>query len=118
MIINDLEIYKLSIDLATSIYSTTKHFPKDETFGLVSQMRRASISIGANISEGFGRSSKNECIRFCKIARGSLKELEFLILACKKLGLVNNSNFNILSNKIRNLGVKSYNYLISVKNNN
>ena len=72
----NLEAWKESINFVTEIYTLTKKFPKEELWGLTSQIRRASISIPSNIAEGYGRKSKTEYSRFLDIARGSLFELE------------------------------------------
>jgi len=74
----DLEVWKFSIVLAGDIYRTTEKYPKSETFGIVSQMRRAAVSIGANIAEGAARQSKKEFIRFLYISLGSASELDTL----------------------------------------
>lgn len=72
----ELIIWQKSMLLVTSLYSATKEFPKDETFGLTSQLRRCSVSIPSNIAEGFGRNSDSEFNRFLTIAMGSLYELQ------------------------------------------
>lgn len=72
----DLNVWKDSMDLATDIYTLTRAFPRDEMFGLTSQMRRAATSIPANIAEGFGRAQRKVFVQFLRIAQGSLKELE------------------------------------------
>lgn len=72
----DLTVYKTSIDLVIDIYQQSKNFPDSEKFGLTSQIRRASVSIPSNISEGAARSSKKEFIRFLYIALGSVAEIE------------------------------------------
>ncbi len=74
----DLEVWKSSIVLAGDIYRTTEKYPKSETFGIVSQMRRAAVSIGANIAEGAARQSRKEFIRFLYISLGSASELDTL----------------------------------------
>ena len=72
----DLEIWQRGLDLATSVYSVTKAFPKEEVYGLTSQMRRAAVSVPSNIAEGFNRRSNRDYGRFLYIALGSLGELE------------------------------------------
>ncbi len=72
----DLDVWKKAMDLAVQCYILTKKFPKEEGFGLVSQMKRAAISIPANIAEGKSRQYSKEFIQFLSIAQGSLCELE------------------------------------------
>ncbi len=72
----DLDIWKLGKSIVIEVYTTTKTFPQDETYGLVSQLRRAAVSIPSNIAEGFNRFQNNEYRRFLYIALGSCAELE------------------------------------------
>ena len=72
----DLIIWQKSMSLVTEIYKVTKSFPKDETYSLISQMRRCAISIPSNIAEGYGRKSTSDYIRFLNITMGSLYELQ------------------------------------------
>lgn len=72
----DLDVWIKSRAFVKEVHLFTKDFPKDETYGLVSQMRRSAISIPSNIAEGYGRQYKKESIHFFQIARGSLYELE------------------------------------------
>lgn len=72
----DLIVWQKSVALVTEIYKTTKAFPKDETYGLIAQMRRCAVSIPSNIAEGYGRNSSSDYIRFLRIAMGSLYELQ------------------------------------------
>ena len=78
----DLEVWKKSIDLAEWIYRVSKTFPPDERFGLTSQIRRAAVSVPANIAEGAARTGTGEFLQFLSVASGSLAEVEtFLVLA-------------------------------------
>ena len=76
MIYKDLEVWKLSMNLVVEVYQATGNFPKEELFGLVSQIRRTAVSIPSNIAEGCGRKSSKEYIQFLYISKGSLLELE------------------------------------------
>jgi four helix bundle protein len=71
----DLETWQLARELRRDVYSVCKSFPKDETFGLISQIKRAASSVTANIAEGFGRFSYQENIQFCRQSRGSVYEV-------------------------------------------
>jgi len=81
----DLEVWKRSIDLVIKIYDLSKRLPSDEKFGLLSQIKRSSISIPSNIAEGAGRKSTKEYLRFLDIANGSLSELETQLIIIEKL---------------------------------
>ena len=83
---NELIAYKKSFELTKEIYSLTKGFPKEEIYGIVSQLRRAVVSIPANISEGYMRGSK-EYLHFLRIALGSAAETETLLLLSQELNL-------------------------------
>jgi four helix bundle protein len=89
----DLEVWKQSIDLVTDIYKITEGFPKSEEFGLRSQVRRASVSISANISEGAARNSTKEFIQFLYIGLGSLSELETLLIISENLKFMQSGPF-------------------------
>lgn len=88
----DLDVWKKSIDLVAQIYEISKIFPKEEMFGLQSQIRRAAVSIPSNISEGASRNSKKEFIQFLYIALGSASETETQIIVAKKIGYLNNAD--------------------------
>jgi four helix bundle protein len=75
----DLDAWKISIQLVNEVYNLTSEFPKDELYSLTSQTRRAAVSIPANIAEGMGRQYKKDTIQFLHVARGSLYELETLV---------------------------------------
>ena len=79
----DLSAWQRARELVVAVYELSMHFPSDERFGLISQIRRSAISVPSNIAEGYGRGSSVDYARFLRIARGSLYEVETqLILAC------------------------------------
>ena len=80
-----LKVWKEAINLVKTIYSETRHLPKEEHFGLMSQMRRSAVSIPSNIAEGAARRSLKESIQFFTIARGSISELDTQLIICRKL---------------------------------
>ena len=81
-------------ELVLYIYKVTKNFPKDELFGLVSQMRRAAVSIIANIAEGYGRFHYKDKINFYIIARGSSAEVQNYLIVSKNLGYLTEKEYN------------------------
>jgi four helix bundle protein len=92
----DLRVWSRAHELTIDVYHATKEFPKEELFGLTSQMRRAASSIGANIAEGSGRRSDGELTRFLHIARGSAAELEYHLLLARDLDFLPGSKFQML----------------------
>lgn len=80
----DLEVWKLAIDLADSVYEYCKTLPPDERFGLVSQLQRAAVSVAANIAEGSARESTKEFLRHLSIAQGSLAEVQTLLVIARR----------------------------------
>jgi four helix bundle protein len=81
----DLNIWQRSMDLVEFVYRITEDLPSKESFGLVTQMRRAAISVPSNIAEGYGRQSTGSYSQFLSIARGSLFELETQVEICIRL---------------------------------
>ncbi len=94
----DLKVWEKGHELTLAIYRATKSFPKDELYGLTSQLRRAASSIPANIAEGCVRGSSAEFRRFLLIALGSASELEYHILLSHELGYFNKSQCESMSN--------------------
>ncbi len=86
----ELEVWKKSHKFVLEIYILTKDFPKEEFYGLTSQIRRASISIPANIAEGYKRKGKADKIRFYNISQSSLEEVKYFLFLSKELGYINN----------------------------
>ncbi|MBB4806459.1 four helix bundle protein [Chryseobacterium defluvii] len=89
----ELLVWQKSIDFVTKMYKATEVFPKDEMYGLASQIRRASVSIPSNIAEGNSRRSKPDYLQFLKIARGSCAELETQLIISKNLGFLNEADY-------------------------
>lgn len=100
----NLDIWKKSITLATCIYTLTRQFPKEEVYGLTSQIRRAVISISSNIAEGAGRGTKKDFLRFIMIALGSLNEVESQIHVSRQLHYLTDAECKEILNKVRELG--------------
>jgi four helix bundle protein len=84
----DLDVWRLGMEMATEIYRLTRAFPADERYGLISQMRRAAVSIPTNIAEGYGRELSGSYLQFLRIAQGSAKELQTLIDISSRLGFL------------------------------
>ncbi|RXP45909.1 four helix bundle protein [Lutibacter sp. HS1-25] len=87
----DLIVWQKAMDFVFEIYKLTSNFPSDEKFGLISQMRRSSVSIPSNIAEGAARNSTKDYVRFLYISLGSLSELETQIIIAHKLNYVEHS---------------------------
>jgi four helix bundle protein len=90
----DLDVWKISMQVVKEVYLLSKKFPKEETFGLTSQCRRAAVSITANIAEGLGRQYKKDTIQFLPISRGSLYEVEALLNVALTIEIINEDDFN------------------------
>ena len=88
-----LDVWHKAIEFADTVYSVTKGFPSDERFGLTNQMRRAAVSVSANIAEGTSRSSRSDYARFVEIATGSLFEVVSQSVISKRLGLQSEADY-------------------------
>ncbi|MFH1228228.1 MAG: four helix bundle protein [Planctomycetota bacterium] len=115
---DDLDVYKLSFDLADWIYDLTANFPEDEKYNLVSQLKRAGTSIGANIAEGYGRFHYKENQQFCRQARGSLTECKHHILFSHKRKYVTDGEKELFISRYTILKIKLNNYIKSIGNKN
>ena len=93
----ELKVWRKAHEMTIAVYDTTRTFPRDELYGLTSQLRRSAASIGANIAEGCGRRSDGEMARFLQIARGSASEVEYHILLARDLHYLREDQFGELS---------------------
>jgi len=94
-----LNVWEKSHELTLDVYRVTTRFPKEEIYGLTSQMRRSSASISANIAEGCGRDTDADFARFLQMAMGSASELEYHLLLARDLGVLKESTHSDLSIK-------------------
>jgi four helix bundle protein len=95
-----IQVWQKSHELTLRLYKVTSVFPKDELYGLTSQIRRASSSIPANIAEGCGRNTQTELARFVHIASGSASELDYHLLLAYDLGLIEKGIYQELEKEI------------------
>jgi four helix bundle protein len=91
----ELRVWSKAHELTMLVYKLTRAFPRDEAYGLASQVRRSAASVGANIAEGCGRHSDGEMTRFLQIARGSASETEYHLLLAKDLGFLQEADFQV-----------------------
>jgi four helix bundle protein len=109
----DLDVWRKAHQLALRIYAVTRDFPNEEKFGLVSQMRRAAVSIPANIAEGFKKRTLKDKSNFYNIAQGSLEELRYYLILAKDLHyMVNNQ---ALLDSVEEIGRMLYGLIKSLK---
>lgn len=99
-----LEVWKKAMDLVVECYRVTRDFPKDEVYGLSGQLRRAAVSIPANIAEGQGRQHKKEFLRYLSIAYGSLAELETHLQIAERLNYIAMDQLKPLMDKTSEIG--------------
>lgn len=112
----DLEVWNKSLDLVDKIYDIVNFIPKNEQFGITSQMTRAAISIPANIAEGCGRHSDKELLHFLAISRGSLAELETFLLICKRRNWLPEEKYNETNQLIEVIGKMLSKFVGSLRN--
>jgi four helix bundle protein len=104
----DLKVWQRAIDLVTAIYPLLKSLPKEETYALASQIRRAAVSIPANIAEGQARQHTKEFLQHLSIANGSLAELDTLLIVAEKLGYVNSQDIGAIQANMREVRMMVY----------
>ncbi len=95
-----LQVWQKAHQFTLGIYKITKDFPADEKFGLISQLRRASCSIGSNLAEGCGRATNKELGRFIAIAQGSAFEVRYQLILARDLNYVSPQRFDFFDHKI------------------
>ena len=101
---SQLKVFNLAHKLALETYELTNKFPSKEQYSLTSQLRRAVVSVPANIAEGNARNSKKEFIRFLFTAKGSLAEVKYFLLLSKDLNYISQKEYNQLSSKADEVG--------------
>lgn len=92
------------MESVTEIYEATSSFPASEKYGLTSQLRRAAVSIPSNIAEGYGRGTSQDYLRFLRVARGSLFEVDTQLLIAQRMGYLNQSAHQQVENKLAETG--------------
>jgi four helix bundle protein len=100
----DLKVWQEGISLAKTCYEISRCFPKEELFGLTSQIRRAAVSVPANIAEGHGRECTGDFVRFLRVAQGSLKELETHLIIATETQICSNDHISPVLTKSDQLG--------------
>ncbi len=113
-----IEVWKRSHQLTIAIYKVTEDYPKDEIFGITSQIRRAISSVPTNIAEGCGRNSDAELFNFLNIASGSASEVEYQIILSKELGYLNEPKATELAKEIAEIRKMLGSYMRKLKANN
>lgn len=111
----DLIVWQKALSLVKATYQLTSSFPKQEIFGLTSQIRRAAVSVPSNIAEGYGRRSDGDFARFILISRGSLLELETQLLIAKDLGFGQKDKYIEVENLLIEVSKLTYCFLIKIK---
>lgn len=114
--LKELKIWKKAVELSVLIYKTTANFPKEEIYGITSQIRRSAISIPSNISEGAGRNSNKEFLYFLGIANGSSNELQTQLIISNKLNLITNETLEMLVKEIEEIQKMNYAFQKTIKN--
>lgn len=99
----ELKVWQKSIEMVTETYLLTKNYPKEEVFGLVSQMRRCAVSIPSNIAEGCGRKTSNDFTSFLGIALGSSFEFETQIIISNNIGYLTDEQYSSLVSEIQHI---------------
>ncbi len=111
----DLQVWTKAHRLTLELYRISRSFPRDEIYGLTSQLRRAAASVGANLAEGCGRRTSSELARFVRIAMGSASELDYHLLLCRDLGFMKTDDFQRASTDLTEVRKMMTSFLSSVE---
>ena len=112
-----LEVWKVADELAFEVYKNTKEFPRDELYGLTSQLRRAALSVPTNIVEGYSRKGDKELAHFVNIALGSLAETKYLLYFAHRLNYITDKNFTEIKKIYTKLGKLLWKFYEAVRTN-
>mgnify|MGYP000054804434 CR=1 FL=1 len=111
-----LDVWKLADDLAYKIYKATRNFPKEEIYGITSQVRRAALSIPTNIVEGYSRKGDKELAHFVNISLGSLGEVKYLVYFSHRLEYFQDAEYKELQNGYDVLGKMLWKFYDAIRN--
>jgi four helix bundle protein len=111
----DIKVWQKAHDLTLEIYKATRSFPKDELYTLVSQIRRASVSIPANVAEGCGRGTDSELRQFLQIAMGSASELEYHLVLARDLGYLEATLYESLNDQVTEVKRMLASFILKLK---
>ncbi|MBT7228738.1 four helix bundle protein [Candidatus Parcubacteria bacterium] len=112
---HNLLVWKRSLEFVKLVYKLTKLFPKDEIYGLTSQLRRSAVSVMANIVEGRGKNTDKDFVRFLYISKGSLNECQCYFELTKELEIINQEQFDYIENKRGEVGFLLYKLIKSLE---
>jgi four helix bundle protein len=110
-----LEVWKLADELAYKIYVGTRKFPKEEIYGITSQLRRAALSVPTNIVEGYSRKGQKELVQFLNISLGSMAEAKYLVYFAHRLGYLPDTEYNEINSGYEALGKKLWRFYEKVR---
>lgn len=111
----DLEVWNKAHALTLYLYKIARAFPRDEVYGLTSQLRRAAASIGANLAEGCGRQTDNEMARFLKITLGSASELDYHLLLSRDLGWLKGEDYEYAEKELTRIRKMLRSFLVAIE---
>ncbi len=111
----DLQVWSKAHSLTLELYRVSQKFPREELYGITGQLRRAAVSIGANLAEGCGRRTSSELARFVRIVLGSASELDYHLLLCQDLGFMSSDDFTSSTAKLTEVRKMLTSFLSSVE---